>query len=383
MINLTTLLCGSKFYGDSLRYSFSSESATSGTTRTTGPVVVWNCTRSCNQNCEHCYMEATPEGSSEELETAEAKAFIDDLDALKCPVLLLSGGEPLLRHDFWEITEYAIKKGLRVTISTNGSLITPHIARDLKKIGVSYVGISLDGMEKTHDAFRNSPGAFNNTLEAIRHCRNVEQKVGLRFTLTPRNTGDLEEMMYLLQEENIPRICFYHLVTAGRGKELRQELIPAEETREIMDYLLDKTREFFHKGEEKEILTVDNHADGVYLYLKLQREDPSRAEKVWELLRLNGGNRSGIAIAAVDPEGKVHPDQFSQEQILGNIRESPFSQIWMSKHPLLEKLRHRTPYLKGKCHECRWLPVCNGNLRARAYAATGDFWEEDPGCYIE
>lgn len=382
MINLTALLCGLSFYGDSLRYSPHSRGAVSGTTAGRGPVVVWNCTRRCNQKCVHCYMAATPEGDPEELDTREAKMFIDDLAALKVPVLLLSGGEPMMRHDFWEVAGCAVEKGLRVTISTNGTLITPEVAKDCRKLGISYVGISLDGMEETHDHFRNSPGAFNRTLEAIRHCREAGQKVGLRFTLTPRNCRDLEEVMRLVEEEKIPRICFYHLVTAGRGRDLQQEMIPAQETRAIIDFLIDKTGYFYRKGEEKEILTVDNHADGVYLYLRLRREDPERAQQVWELLRHNGGNRSGIAIAAVDPRGGVHPDQFSQQQHLGDLRSAPFSAIWKEGHPLLEQLRNRSAHLKGRCRRCRWLSVCNGNLRARAFAAAGDFWAEDPGCYL-
>ena len=382
MINLTALCCGASFYGDSLRYSSPSRGAHAGTTSRQGPVVAWNCTRRCNQNCVHCYMEANSQGDEQELDSREARKFSDDLAAFGVPVLLLSGGEPLMREDFWDLAGHAIEKGIRVTISTNGTLITPSVARDMKKLGISYVGISLDGVEDTHDSFRDSPGAFNRTLESLRYCREAGQKVGLRFTLTRRNYRDLGEVLRLVEEEDIPRVCFYHLVFAGRGKDLKEEMIPHEVTREIINHLIESTERFYNQGKQKEILTVDNHADGVYLYLQLLRKDPDWAEQVRQMLEHNGGNRSGIAIGAVDPKGGVHPDQFSQDQLLGNIREKPFSRLWTQGTPLLHKLRQRKPYLKGRCGSCRWLSMCNGNLRARAYASCGDFWAEDPGCYL-
>ena len=287
-----------------------------------------------------------------------------------------------MREDFWELASYAVSQGIRTILSSNGTLITPHTARDLKKAGISYAGISLDGVGSNHDQFRNRPGAFDNTLEAIRYCRDAGPKVGIRFTLTRRNLGQLDEIMRLVEEERIPRLCIYHLVQTGRGKNLQDEMVSPEEARETIDKLKDWTRSLFKRNLSKEILTVDNHADGVYLYLKLHQENNAQGKRARELLENNGGNRSGIALAAVDPEGELHPDQFSQDQSLGNIRERPFSYLWRREDSLLTKLRHRRKYLKGRCKNCYWLPLCNGNLRARAYAFYGDFWEEDPGCYL-
>lgn len=309
--------------------------------------------------------------------------MIDDLSAFHVPVLLLSGGEPLLRWDIFDLIAHAAERNLRVVLSTNGTLIDRSTSRHLKSLGVSYVGVSLDGVEEAHDTFRGQKGAFAAALEGIRHCLAVGLRVGLRFTITRDNLKELEEILYLVEEEKIPRICFYHLVYAGRGSKLVEQAPPHEATREVMDMLIEKVSSWSRKGRKIEVLTVDNHADGPYVYLSLRKEDPERAAEVLELLRLNGGNRSGIAIGAIDWAGKVHPDQFTTNHTVGDIRREPFSRIWSeARHPILAGLRDRKRLLKGRCRQCAWLDICNGNCRARAEAVTGDFWESDPACYL-
>ncbi|RJQ30535.1 MAG: SPASM domain-containing protein, partial [Peptococcaceae bacterium] len=168
-----------------------------------------------------------------------------------------------------------------------------------------------------------------------------------------------------------------------RGSRMVEEDISHAESRAAMDLIIERTLDFHRRGLPKEILTVDNHADGVYIYLKMKENAPDQAEKVLQLLRLNGGNRTGMAIAAVDWYGNVHPDQFSQNHTFGNVRERGFGEIWTdTAHPVLAGLKNRRPLLKGRCAGCRWLDVCNGNFRARAEAVTGDFWESDPACYL-
>lgn len=383
MISVTKLLCGSDYFGDALRYGSESRGARHGTTQGMGPVVVWNCTRTCNLKCIHCYMESDAVRYENELTTGEAKAFIDDLAEFRVPVLLFSGGEPLIRPDFFELAEYAAAKGIRVTISTNGTLIDKEVARDIKKLGVGYVGISLDGIGGKNDEFRKMKGAFDKALAGIRNCLEVGQRVGLRFTINRHNFDEMEGIFQLIEEEGIPRVCFYHLVYSGRGSEMMKEDVSREESRQAMDLIIDKTLDFHRRGIQKEILTVDNHADGVYIYLRMKKENPALAERVWELLRNNGGNRTGIAIGQVDNRGFVHADQFTQNHTFGNVRERPFSEIWTDpSHPILRGLKDRKPLLKGRCTKCNWLSVCNGNFRARAEAATGDFWESDPACYL-
>lgn len=383
MIGISRLLCGTENYGDSLRYSTHAAGQRDGATAGHGPVVVWNITRTCNLKCRHCYSNSDGTRRDGELTTAEGIKFIDELAVFKVPVLLLSGGEPLLRPDFFDLAARAKEQGLRVTVSTNGTLITPSVARDLKKAGVSYVGVSLDGIGTNNDRFRGRRGAFDEALQGIRNCLAAGQKVGLRFTLTRHNIGELDDIFRLVEEENIPRICFYHLVYSGRGSAMIQEDITHEETRQVLDLIIGRTADFHRRGLTKEILTVDNHADGIYLYLKLLSKDPRQAEDVLALLRLNGGNRTGIAIGEVDWEGWVHPDQFTRNHTFGNVRERPFGDIWTDlSHPILKGLKDRRGLLGGRCATCNWLDACNGNFRARAEAVYGDFWAHDPACYL-
>lgn len=383
MISVTKLLCGSDYFGDSLRYSQGAREQIHGAAAGHGPVVVWNTTRTCNLKCIHCYSNSDAKKYEGELSTKEALRFIDDLAEFKVPVILFSGGEPLLRRDLVKLTSYAKKKGIRPTISSNGTLISLETAMYLKNLGIGYIGVSLDGMTENNDRFRGRKGAFVAALDGIRSCIAVGQRVGLRFTINKHNYKDLNAIFDLIEEENIPRVCFYHLVYAGRGSRMVEEDITLEESRAAMDLIIERTIDFHRRGIEKEILTVDNHADGVYTYLKLKETDPARAAKVLELLKMNGGNRTGVAIGAVDWHGNVHPDQFTQNHTFGNVRERKFGDIWTDMaNPVLAGLKNRRQLLKGRCAACRWLDLCNGNFRARAEAVSGDFWESDPACYL-
>lgn len=383
MISLSKLLTGASHYGDRLRYTAGASHSSHGVREGLGPVVAWNMTRTCNLSCKHCYMNSEPKDYLGELNTEEALTFIQSLADFKVPVLLFSGGEPLIRPDFFTLAEEAARLNIRPTLSTNGTLIDRSTAQRLKDIGVGYVGISLDGLEEVHDEFRCHQGAFQKALKGIENCVAVGQRVGLRFTINRHNYDHIPLILDLMEEKNIDRICFYHLVYSGRGSKMVEEDVTHEETRQLMDLLIQRTLDFQARGLEKELLTVDNHADGVYLYLKLKETDPTAAEKLLALLRQNGGNRSGMAFANVDHLGNVHPDQFTQYITFGNVRDKPFADIWTSTaHPIQAGLKDRKPLLKGRCGLCQWQDCCNGNFRARAEAVTGDFWEADPACYL-
>jgi len=380
MISVSKLLCDTENYGDSLRYAKGAHGQRNGAVAGMGPVVAWNITRTCNLKCVHCYSNSDAQKYSGELTTDEAKKFIDDCADYKVPVLLLSGGEPLIRPDVFELVEYANKRGIRTTFSTNGTLIDEKTAERIKDLGVGYVGISLDGLGKANDEFRGKSGAFEGALKGIRNCLKIDQRVGLRFTINRYNFHDLENIFKLIKEEGIPRVCFYHLVYSGRGSQMMQHDISHEESRQAMDIIMRYAEEL---GNKCEILTVDNHADIVYLYLTYLKKDPARAEKIMELMKRNGGNRSGIAFGNVDPLGNVHSDQFTQSHTFGNVRDQAFGQIWTeAEHPILAGLKDRKPLLKGRCAKCKWLEFCNGNFRARAEAVSNDFWESDPACYL-
>ena len=383
MISITKLLMDVPNFGDTLRYTPEAHEARNGVSEGRGPVVVWNCTKTCNLNCVHCYARSEAIKYQNELTHEEGLSLIDQLADFKVPVILFNGGEPLLRPDFFELTNYAASKGIRPTISTNGTRIDEDIAKRLKDMGVGYVGISLDGCEATHDKFRGKPGAFQMALRGIRNCVATGQKVGLRFTITRDNVQDLDSIFDLLERENIDRVCFYHLVYSGRGSAMVERDLNHEESRRAMDLIIRRTLDFKARGINKEILTVDNHADAVYLYLKMREKDPVLGERVLKLIQSNGGNRSGMAFGNIDSVGNVHPDQFTQYITLGNVRERPFGEIWTDlSNPIMAGLKDRKPLLKGRCPKCAYLNLCNGNFRTRAEAVTGDFWAEDPACYL-
>lgn len=384
MISVTKLLFAREYYGDSLRYTKNAHAMRNGAGEGMGPVVVWNSTKTCNLKCRHCYMSSDNKKYQNELTTQEAKSFIDDLADFHVPVLLFSGGEPLIRPDFFELAEYAQAKGVRPTLSTNGTLITREVAQRIKDIGVGYVGISLDGLQDVNDQFRGVEGAFQKAMEGIQNCVAVGQRVGLRFTINHHNIQELENIFDFIERENINRVCFYHLVYSGRGTAMKNQDVTAEESRRAMDIIIRRTKDFEDRGLEKEILTVDNHCDGVYMYLKALAEgNDQQAAQIKKYISMNGGNRSGIAFGEVDPFGYVHPDQFTQHHTFGNVRDRKFSEIWQdTSNPIMAGLKDRKPLLNGRCSQCRFLDNCNGNFRTRAEAVTGDFWESDPSCYL-
>ncbi|NPV06785.1 MAG: radical SAM protein [Anaerolineae bacterium] len=385
MISITKLLCGRSAQGDGLRYRWRTDAHASGLDAALArkPIVVWNSTKACNLRCIHCYYTAHPQADPDELTTAEARAMIDDLAAFGAPVLLFSGGEPLLRPDLYELGAYAVKRGLRAVISTNGTLIGSDEAGRIGKAGFSYVGISLDGVGETNDRFRGAVGAFEAALRGFRACQTAGVRTGLRLTLNRHNVRDLSSILDLLEKERIPRACFYHLVYAGRGRRMQEDDLTLSQTREAVDVLFDRALEWQQRGVDIELLTVDNHADGPYLLQRVQRHQPERYQEVLELLRASGGNASGIGIAAVDHRGEVHADQFWQHHSFGNVRERPFGQIWTDlSDPLMAGLKHRKPLLIGRCAGCRYLDICNGNFRVRAEAVHGDVWAPDPACYL-
>ena len=342
------------------------------------PVVVWNSTLKCNLKCVHCYANAGKRVN--ELTTEEAKAMIDDLASMKVPVLLFSGGEPLLRDDLFELAEYAVKRGVPCSLSTNGTLITEEVAEKLKEAGFSYVGVSIDGLRETNDRFRGVNGAFDRAFEGLINAKNAGIMTGIRFTVTKYNLKGVPAVVDLLAENDIPRFCLYHLVPSGRA-DFSQD-ISNDERRELINWLIEKAIELHDSGYVTEILTVDNPADGVYLHLWLkERGEEEKAREALEFLKLRGSDNSGKRIACVDAEGFIHPNQFWWDYSCGNVRETPLSEVWLNpKDELLIKLREKTKYLRDRCGRCKFKEWCGG-FRLRALRA-GDLWGADPSCYL-
>jgi len=386
MIGISKLYCGTVEPSDVLRYGADSRRLPSHLLQFAAdkkPVVVWNCTRTCNLRCIHCYSRSENKRYDAELSTDEAVRMLEDLASFGVPVVLFSGGEPLMRPDLMDLIERAVGLGMRAVLSTNGILIDEKTAARLKTVGLSYVGVSLDGLKQVNDEFRGVAGAFDRAMAGIRNCMAAGIKVGLRFTITKRNAAEIDGIFDLIRDEGIPRVCFYHLVYAGRGTSLMNEDLDHAAARRVVDRIIDRTAELHAAGRPVEVLTVDNHADGPYLYRRMVREKSPRADEVKQLLQMNRGNSSGHGIGCISWDGSVHADQFWRHVTFGNVRERPFSKIWTDlSNPLMARLKDKRPHVKGRCATCRYLDVCGGNFRVRAEAATGDLWAPDPACYL-
>ncbi len=348
-----------------------------------GPVVIWNLIRRCNLLCKHCYSISGDVDFPGELSTAEVFTVMDDLKRFRVPVLILSGGEPLLRPDIFDISARAKQLGFYVGLSSNGVLIDDDNALRIHDAGYDYVGISLDGIGAVHDRFRGMEGAFDASLAAVRRLKAFGVKVGLRFTMTMDNARNLEALLDLCDEEGVDKIYLSHLVYAGRGNKNRGDDAHWAVTREAMDLLIARALADIENGSGREYVTGNNDADGVYLLHFARARFPRTAGHLETLLELWGGNASGVNIANIDNLGNVHPDTFWWHYTLGNVRERPFSQIWPdTSDPVMAGLKQRPRPVKGRCGECSFKSICGGNTRVRALQLTGDPWAEDPACYL-
>ena len=380
MLNVSTLIGVATSASDALRYGMTrAGESMPASARERRPVVVWNSTQACNLTCAHCYASAKSRPARDELDTSEAMAFLDDLANFGVPAVLLSGGEPLTRPDLLVLLEHGISRGLRFTLSTNGTLLDDHMASAIAEVGVAYVGISIDGTESTHDHLRRRPGAWRSSVRALGVLGDAGVKRGIRFTLTPDTVADLGSVLEFAVAQRIERVCVYHLVPSGRGRRL-VDLSPEQRHR-----ALEEIFEFATAHPEIEVLTVDNPSDGPALYLWLQSHDPGAAKRCRRALEWNGGavNGPGVGLAAVDERGGVHIDQFSRDHTVGNIRDTPFSHIWTQPADLyLRLLRGPERPVPVRCRVCPGLAMCGGGSRTRALAATRDRRGFDPSCSV-
>lgn len=348
-----------------------------------GPVVIWNLIRRCNLTCKHCYALSADHDYQGELSTTEVFTVMDDLKAYRVPVLILSGGEPLLRHDLFEIAARAKAMAFYTGLSTNGTLIDEPMADRVAAAGFDYVGISLDGLRETHDKFRRLDGAFDRSLAAVRHLRERGVKVGLRFTMTALNAHDFPALLGLMRTEQAGKFYFSHLNYAGRGNIHRGKDARFEATRGALDTLFDRAWAAARDGLDEEYVTGNNDADGVFLLQWVRRHLPRWEAPMRERLVAWGGNASGLHVANIDNLGRVHPDTMWWHHTLGHVRERPFSAIWSdTSDPLMRGLKQQPRPVHGRCGACAHLAICGGNTRVRAQQLSGDPWAEDPGCYL-
>jgi heme d1 biosynthesis radical SAM protein NirJ len=348
-----------------------------------GPVVIWNLVRRCNLTCRHCYATSADKDFPGELSAEQVFTVMDDLRAYGVPVLILSGGEPLMRPDLFVIARRAKAMGFYVGLSTNGTLIDRSNLPEIAETQFDYVGISLDGLRETHDRFRRRIGAFDEALNGIRLCRDAGLKVGLRFTLTQDNAAELPDLLRLMDEEGIDKFYLAHLNYAGRGYKNRGDDVHHRMTRHAMDLLFDRCWDDAQAGRRCEVDTGNNDADGAYLLLWAEHTIPRQVPRLHAMLERWGGNASGVTIANIDNEGRVHPDTMWWDYTLGSVKDRPFSAIWEdSSDRRMAGLKERPRPLGGCRARCAHLAICGGNSRTRAWRTTGDPWAEDPGCYL-
>lgn len=345
----------------------------------TKPVVMWNLTRRCNLACKHCYMDASRD-IEHELSLEEGIRLVDQLAQMKIPILILTGGEPLLSPHFFSLAFHAREMGLRTVVSTNGTLITAEVARLMAEAGIRYVGVSLDSvLPARHDEFRGVLGAYERAMQGLKNARDAGLKTGLRITLTRDNWQDVPALINLALEENIPRFCLYHLVPVGRGAEISDMDVSPEQRRSVIRLLAEAAVEL--KDRNIEILTTDSPMDGAYL-LELLKDDPRR-DYVRKLLTNAGGCSAGVKVANISYQGDVHPCHFMPQVVVGNVRERSFQDIWIDNpSDELKMLRAIKSNLKGECGKCDYRELCGG-CRQKAYYYNGDLLAEDPTCIVE
>ena len=374
MINISKLWCGLGSDSDKMRYQRRGEGK---------PIAVFNITSKCNLKCLHCYAGSTCTALGEEMSTAKAKNVITELAEYGCPVVLLSGGEPLMRDDFFELAAHSTRQNVRTVISTNGTLITYERAQQMAALGIGYAGVSLDGPEKLHDHFRGAKGAFAAALRGIDNCNKAGVKTGLRFTMTADNITHVAEIFEIAKRTGVRRVCFYHLVRTGRGAAMKSQCPAKVQTRRAIETIAQKTHEYVQAGLLDEVLTVGNHADGPYLMLLMKNTKHANYNKAYDLLLANGGNRSGQGICSISWEGSVYADQFWRNYSLGNVNKNSFRLIWDNPlDPVLKMLRDKDHYADVRCQSCRWFSICKGNYRFLGDDPSIENWMLEPDCYL-
>ena len=347
------------------------------------PVVIWNLTRRCNLKCRHCYTVSADVDFPGELTAGQATGVLDDLGSMGLPALILSGGEPLLRGDLFDLAKRARGMVRYLALSTNGTEIVGEMADKVAAVGFDYVGISIDGIGKTNDWFRGVEGAFDQALAGVRECKKRGIRVGLRFTITEDNAEQLPQLLQLCEDEGVDKFYLSHLVYAGRGDKNRGEDTAHTRTRAAMDLLIDRAWSGVNGGTTLDIVTGNNDADAVYFLRWAEgRFDAAKVAHLRDHLEAWGGNSSGVGVANIDTQGDVHPDTYWSDYTVGSVKDVPFSKLWQGGDKMLATLRLRPRPLKGRCGACAYKLVCGGNTRIRALQLTGDPWAEDPACYL-
>ncbi len=346
-----------------------------------GSIAIWNFTNRCNLSCLHCYSKADLD-AVDTLTTENVMETLPKLKANGVKFLIFSGGEPLTRKDLFDIAARCRELGIVTYLSTNGLYVKTSNAEKILDT-FDYIGISIDGSPEVHDRFRGLKGSFVESMKAVDLLNSYgKTKVGIRFTITKDTYDDLRFIFELAETHHIPKIYISHLVYSGRGLENLEMDLSKEQRIAAVEYILDKAFEYHESGKDIEIVTGNMEMDAILFYNRFREKYPEHVEEMLRRLKAWGGNSAGRKLLNIDSEGFVKPDPFFPVKI-GNILHQDFSDIWTNEpNELLQKLRVHPRELGGKCRDCRYLDICNGGSRSRAYAIYGDMWAEDPSCYL-
>lgn len=338
--------------------------------------VVWNITYNCNLRCKHCYASAGKSGVNE-LSPPQVKKGIDKLAALGVPILAFSGGEPLVRKDIFELTSYAAQYGMYVALATNGTLITREKAHEMKKNGIKYVQISLDGATpETHDSFRGVNSAFERAIKGIKNAVEANFFTNVATTATHYNYKEIPEIIDLCEKLGTNWVMVYNFVPTGRGTFIKESDLTPDEREELLKMLYKKL-----KTSEVNVLSTAPQ----FARIALQCEEgmvPTHFQNLpsegvpRRLAEFIGGCGAGRSYLALEPNGDIQPCVFFQLKI-GNILEANLEELWQN-NPVLKELRDKD-LLEQHCGACEYRYYCGG-CRARAYGYFGDYLKADPGC---
>ena len=349
-------------------------------------LVVWDFTHKCNLSCKHCYSNAGAASLQKELTTKEALNVVDQLADFGVAALAFSGGEPLIRKDFFEVASHAAKRGLYVSVATNGTLLTKENVKKLKQAKINYVEVSIDGATaQTHDSFRGVPGAFDKAVAGLKNCVEADLCACIATTATKSNLSEMPGILDLAEEIGAERFTYFNFIPTGRGKELYDEDLSPEEREKLMLYLLDR----MSKGYKVTILTTAPQLARVALQCQgvgdeammsmAHMQTVKVSKKAVPLADFIGGCGAGRLYCSLSPQGDVHPCVFLPVNV-GNLKKEKFGDIWLNSK-LFNALRDRGN-LRGACGKCRYKYICGGcRARASVYNA-GDFLASDPGCVL-
>jgi len=345
-----------------------------------GSIMIWNFTNRCNLLCHHCYSKADA-SKKDTLTLEEIKETIGRLKAGGVNFVIFSGGEPLLRSDIFEIAECMKENNIMTYLSTNGMYVKEHnVDRIIDTF--NYIGISIDGIEEIHDQFRGQVGAYKKSIAAIKLIQAHGGNVGIRFTITKETQDSFYKMFDLVEELNVDKLYISHLVYSGRGEDNLSIDITKEQRREFVDFIINKAFEYYENDSNIDLVTGNMEMDAVMLLNRFKEQYPDKADILEKKLKAWAGNSAGNRLGNMDWAGNVKPDPFFPFNV-GNYLETPFNEIWTSKeNDLLNKLRQTPRQIEGKCASCDYIDICNGGSRSRAYAITGNLWDEDPSCYL-